>query len=354
MKLAITGDVHLTEKSDHPERWDTFESIINSIKNEGIRTLVIAGDLFHNDYKNYSRFDELVSKHDVRFIIIPGNHDSKITQKSFTSENIEIYNQPEILNFNDTEFPFLFIPYKIEVSMGDEIYSFKDNLPDNEWVLISHGDWAENIKIPNPVEPGIYMPLSSKDIKKYKPKLTILGHIHKPEDYKMQEVYYPGSPCGLNIKESGRRRILILETENMDINPLTVNSEILYFDETIIVYPRDNEKKYWEEHVKQIKDKWNLTDKEKSKSIIRITVKGFSSNKKKLREYFKGEFKEFTFREDEGVDVGEVSDSDDFELMKISEAVTKKIKDLELKEIEGQPTKQDILFKAIEKIYSIK
>jgi DNA repair exonuclease SbcCD nuclease subunit len=354
MKLAITGDIHLTKKDNHPERWNTFENIIKSLQNEGIQTLVIAGDLFHADYKNYSSFDELVSKHSVRLIIIPGNHDSKITQRSFTSDNIEIYHQPEILNFGDTEFPFLFIPYKNEVSMGAEISSFKDKLPDNEWVLISHGDWAENIKTPNPVEPGIYMPLSRKDIKKYKPKLTILGHIHKPEDYKKQEVYYPGSPCGLNIEESGRRRILILDTENLDITPLTVDSEILYFDETIIVYPLENEKKYWQGQVKQVKDKWDLTDQEKSKSIIRIKVKGFSSNKRELKNYLDSEFEDYTFYKDGEVDVGEVNDSDDFELMKISEKVTEKINRLELDQIEGQPSQEDILYKAIEKIYSIK
>lgn len=354
MKIAITGDVHLTVRSKNPERWQTFENILQHLQNEGIRTLIIAGDLFNADYNNYSRFDKLVAKYDLQFIIIPGNHDSNLTQRAFTTPNIKIYDEPKIVNFNDNEFPFLFIPYKNKVTMGDKIARLKDSLLDNEWVLISHGDWAENIKAPNPVEPGIYMPLSREDIELYKPKLTILGHIHKPENYKESEVYYTGSPCGLNIKETGRRRILLLDTENLDINSLPVDPDVLYFDESIIVYPMENEEDYWQAEVQRIKDKWDLSEAEKSKSIIRIQVKGFSSNKRKLKQYLNSEFQEFTFYKNEGVDATAVHDSDDFELMKISEAVTARIKQLELDETEGQPSKNDILFKAIEKIYSIK
>lgn len=354
MKIAITSDVHLTKKGKHPERWQTLKNLLKDLRRKETSWLIIAGDLFNDDFHNYSEFDELASDFkDIKFIIIPGNHDPDITQKAFTSDNITIYDKPEIIDFDNSSLPFLFLPFKKKVSMGEEIVSYMDSLPENEWILIGHGDWADTIKAPNPVEPGIYMPLSRKDIKDYSPALTLLGHIHKPMDDTDSNVYYPGSPCGLDIRETGRRRYLILDTDNFQPEPVTINSEVLYFDETIVVYPMENEEDYWENEVKKIKDKWDLTAEEKSKTVIRVKVKGYSSNKRKLKEYFDSEFEDFSFWDGEGVDVTEVSTSDNYELLKIIERASERINELELEEKRGEPTRKEILAKAIKRIYSI-
>ena len=354
MKIAVTGDVHLTERKEHPERWDTFENLLKDIQQKEINQLIIAGDLFNKDYDNYSKFDELTSKYaNIKFTIIPGNHDPKITQKAFTADNIIVYSEPKIISLVDSRFHFLFIPYKPDVSMGKEITSYSYSLTSNEWILIGHGDWADSIKTPNPIEPGIYMPLSRRDINDYKPALTLLGHIHKPMDDSDYNVYYTGSPCGLDITETGRRRYLTLDTETLKIESINIDSEVIYFDETVVVYPMEEEKKYWENEIMDIKKKWDLTEEEKAKTEIRIKVIGYSSNKRKLEEFFDDEFEDYFFWKDEGVDVSEVSDSDNYELLKISERVSEKIKEMDLEEKVGQPTRKKILSKAIQKIYSI-
>lgn len=82
-----------------------------------------------------------------------------------------------------------------------------------------------------------------------------------------------------------------------------------------------------------------------------IKIKGYSSNKRDLQSYFESEFGDFNFWNDEGIDVSNVSQSENMRLMRISEKVSEKIRRLEIDERQGQPTKDRILFKAIEKIY---
>lgn len=354
MKIAITADVHLTGKEKHPERWDTFENLLKDIQQKEINHLIISGDLFNDDYHNHSEFDELISKYqNIRFIIIPGNHDHSITQKAFIANNIVVYDEPEIINFGNSSFPFLFLPYKKEVSMGEEIAYCSESLPENEWILVSHGDWADSIKAPNPIEPGIYMPLSRNDLNDYKPYLILLGHIHKPLDDSDSKLYYLGSPCGLDITETGRRRYLILDIETLEIDSIEVDSELIYFDEIIIVYPMKNEEKYWENEVKKIKDKWNLTSEEKSKAFVRIKVMGYSSNKRKLKEYFDSEFKDYSFWNGEGVDVSEVSISESDELLNISQRVMDRINEEFWEGIEREPSKEEIIYQALKAIYNV-
>lgn len=354
MKIAITADIHLTGKEEHPERWKTFENILNDIEQKNINKIIICGDLFNENYRNYSEFDELTSKYsNIDFFIIPGNHDPNISEKAITGRNVTIYTEPELISFDDTVTSFFFLPYKSEITMGDQLASYQEALKPKEWILISHGDWADSIRTPNPIEPGVYMPLSRKDIRDYKPALTILGHIHKPIDDSEYNVHYVGSPCGLDITETGRRRYLILDTKTLNLEPIVVNSEIIYFDEIIIVYPMEDEEVYLKEQIRDVKRKWDLKPGEKEKVQIRIQVKGYSSDVRKLQKIFSEEFGDFSSWNDKGVDISEVSISENYDLLKISERVREKINELDLEERVGEPTQNDIIFKALQVIYSV-
>ena len=79
MKVAVTADVHLRTRLDHPERYNALENIFEQIEAEGIHTLIIAGDLFDKDFCTYVQFERLCRAHpSVHVHIIPGNHDSGI------------------------------------------------------------------------------------------------------------------------------------------------------------------------------------------------------------------------------------------------------------------------------------
>ena len=79
MQVAVTADLHLTQRKKHPERFHALEDILDQCIAGGIRHLIIAGDLFDAESQNYSEFGDLVKKAEykgIRLLIIPGNHDS--------------------------------------------------------------------------------------------------------------------------------------------------------------------------------------------------------------------------------------------------------------------------------------
>jgi len=354
MRIAITADNHLTDKKKHPERWKTLENILNDITQKDINKIIICGDLFNDDYHNYSEFDKLTDKYNnIDFLIIPGNHDPNISEKAITGSNVTIYTEPEVISINDSVYSFFFLPYKGEITMGEQLISYQDELKPNDWVLISHGDWADSIRTPNSVEPYVYMPLSRKDITDNRPTLTILGHIHKPLDDLSYNVHYVGSPCGLDITETGKRRYLILDAEKLHIDSAPADSEVIYFDESVVVYPMVNEEESLEKQIDKIKNRWDLKHEEIKKARIRIQVKGYSVDKRRLKEIFECGFSEFLFWNDEGVDVSMVSDSQNPDLAEISKRVMEKVENEYIEEKEGEPSRNDVIFKALQAIYRI-
>ncbi len=176
MKISVTADVHL--RKSHPERYNALEDIFKQTMAENIEHLIIAGDLFDQDFQNYSDFEALSKKYSgIQLHIIPGNHDLNISQESIVGDNISIYTEPKDLLFDSTI--FLFVPYEEGTNMGDKITEMEQSVEGNKWVLIAHGDYYGGLKEQNPLEPGTYMPLSRKDWERFRPS-TITPFTPRP------------------------------------------------------------------------------------------------------------------------------------------------------------------------------
>ncbi|MFQ5751349.1 MAG: exonuclease SbcCD subunit D [bacterium] len=352
MKVAITADVHLTTRKDHPERFRALENILEQMFVADLRTLIIAGDLFDESSRNYAEFDQICKKKKykgIHFVIIPGNHDARLNNKSITAENVEILNQPTLKVFNSDELPFLFLPYQPDKTMGEFIAAQSSELPANNWVLISHGDWAEGIREPNPLEPGVYLPLTRMDIENYKPTTVVLGHIHKALD--KARVHYVGSPCGLDITETGRRRFLIIDTENGDTTSQTVASDFIFVNESLIILPLKDEKMYVKNAMADILKKWDFQKDEIPRVRIQLKVRGYSSNKRVLLNTIKACLQGFTFYRDGEPDLSDVADADDVNRAEIANQVSARIAELNWLSGTEQPNKDQILLEALHVIY---
>ncbi len=329
MKVAITADLHLKTKVENTERYNALINILDQLLSENINNLIIAGDLFDINSQNYSIFDELCKQkkyNQINFFIIPGNHDSGIKSKYFTANNIKIFNEPTILALGDPAINFFFIPYILNKPMGEIIAIFKDTLI-GTWLLIGHGDYLSGTRDLNTYETGIYMPLSRTDIEYYEPTKVVLGHIHKKSD--IGKVHYPGSPCGMDINETGKKSFLILDLNSLDISEKMIKTDYIFFNETLIALPTSNEFDYIDNKITDLISKWNLRKDEIPKARIRLKVKGYTSDKKKLESFIKEKFKLFTFYNDEEPDLTEVSVFSDPERISIVDRVKKEIDDLE-------------------------
>lgn len=276
MKIALTSDIHLDNPITTPKRFETLENILINISNQHINTMVIAGDLFDKVSSEYSAFDKLAKKYShIKFYIIPGNHDSFIDQRFFSQSNIYIYTSPTHLNLNNVI--LLLIPYKPNISMTEvleEHYPHNTNTP---IIIISHADYIDFNKELNPYEPGIYMPITKKDVQKYNPHKIILGHIHKPIE--LDKIIYLGSPYPINSSETGKKRYIVLDTNTANFKSYTIDNDVIYLKINLIIFPHPDTISFLKSQITTTLSNNNIQPSEWHKLIVDITLKGYTENK---------------------------------------------------------------------------
>ncbi|MFQ5638690.1 MAG: exonuclease SbcCD subunit D [bacterium] len=352
MKLAVTADIHLTFRKAYPERYHALEDILKQLLTDGVKTLIVAGDLFDESIRNYAEFEALCTAApfaDIQFLIIPGNHDVEIQGDFFTAQNVEIISEPTIKTFGSSNLKFFLLPYRADKTMGEFIAEYAEELPDNKWVLFAHGDWSEGLRERNPYEPGVYMPLSRRDIETYRPYKVILGHIHKPLDTK--KVSYVGSPCGLDIKETGRRRFLVMDSNTGRIKPRRVHSDFLYFNESFIILPVKDEAAFVRRLVQERIEEWDLESHEIPKARVSVRFSGYTANKSALLKNIIEAFRGIRFYKDWQPDLSNVAVSDDLNLAEIANRVSGTIEKMDWTPGLSDPSKEDILLEALRVIY---
>jgi len=374
------GQTSAKTQLQNPERFNALKNILERLLQKNVRHLIIAGDLFDAESQNYSIFDRLCMEEEYRginFYIIPGNHDPAIDPKYFTAENIKVFNQPKIVTFGDSKVKFFFVPYMHGKSMGEVIASYSgksgnkynlnggnqqdsktsgpglpnqggtdtdfsdagpadSSLPPGTdfsgtglkgtWVLIGHGDYLSGIKEPNTYEKGIYMPLARSDIEYYAPAKVILGHIHKKMG--IGKVLYPGSPCGMDINETGKRSFILLDLNDLGISEETVDTDVIFLSESLVVIPAEDESGYIRDRIAELVKKWGLGKEEISKARVRLKVSGYTSDKKELEKVIKQSLPAFTFYDGVGPDLSGVSVFNDPERISIVERVRNEIERL--------------------------
>ena len=350
MKIAFTADLHLTSRAQNPERFETLENLLDDMRNQGLEMLVVAGDLFDESRQNYAEFEQLCrdpNNQEINITVIPGNHDPTIDNRKIDATNLKIITRPWLQNLDGQT--FLFLPYRDGMTMGEEIAPFSDQLPAGEWVLVAHGDWARGLRISNTTEPGVYMPLTGRDIEIYKPARVFLGHIHSPMD--APPVHYVGSPCGLDITETGRRRCLLYDTETNEVESHTLTTPVLYFNESFVIVPVTDESEYLRAQITSRQQKWTLTPEEKSKTQLRVKVAGYSSNRSALRSVLQEAFDGFAFYKGQEPDIDEVFISDDIERHYIAEQVRAGVGALAMSNGMDEPNMDEVLLEALHIIY---
>jgi exonuclease SbcD len=244
---------------------------------------------------NYSGFDKLCSSKEfngINIYVIPGNHDAGFSAKKIKADNVKVIDgSPDIIKIGGRV--FLFVPYDAEKTMGEAIEPFKQKLKEDEWVLIGHGDRLRGAGNLNPLEPGVYMPLSDTDIERYRPAKVILGHIHKITD--TSKIHYPGSPAPLDINETGKRRFILLDTKSLKIESVRTDSPVIYQSEEIILLPVDDLKKYIKSVSRELIEKWQLSKNEIKKTRIRIKASGYIGDIKEAVSAIRDSFSGFNF-----------------------------------------------------------
>jgi len=296
MEIAITADVHLFP-GEKPERLNALRNIFEQVEVEGIDVLIIAGDLFDEDVQDFKDFESLCHDHPkVQVKIIAGNHDPALSHDRITAGNVKVHDSVELVEIGDT--PFLFVPYSAGKNMGEQIAGKKSELEEvsGKWVLVSHGDFIGGVTEREPYEKGIYMPLYRKDLDIFRPLAAFLGHIHLPDDLPESvrgKVVYPGSPCGLEISETGRRRFLVYETADGSLESRDIKTDVLFFRESFLVIPGGDEVSRLQQEITGRIEDWQLKPSEDEKVQVRVEATGYAYNRREIAEALESGFSDF-------------------------------------------------------------
>jgi DNA repair exonuclease SbcCD nuclease subunit len=270
-------------------------------------------------------------------------------QGALLGDGVVVYSEPTLQPLNDSR-QILFLPYRDNKTMGELIAQFSDELQNKRWILVSHGDWTAGRNTPEPYEQGLYLPLTRADLQRYQPELVFLGHIHLAQED--QNLYYPGSPCPINISETGLRRFLILDTQRGDITSHLVDCPLIYFDEHFIMLPTENG---LDQLVRDIEDRisgWNLPSGWAARTRVRLRITGSSRfDKQQVLQRLNQAFSGIPYYQEEEPQLSGLIYSIDPDRVEISSQINQWIADLDWKDGPGLPTKTQILDQAFKVIH---
>lgn len=345
MKVAVTADVHLGREGEHPERLEAMGDILETAENRGIPLLVIAGDLFDQNSTGYSDFERLCRLHPgIQVHIIPGNHDPDISGSIVVGENIKVHRQVTVIDLEGVS--MVFVPYCGTSGMGEHLEGLDTG---ERWVLVGHGDYLGGLKERNPYEKGTYMPLYRKDLELLNPWRVFLGHIHKP--MKDSAVYYPGSPCGLDINETGRRSFLLFDTSTGSVEREAVDTSVIYFRERFLVIPDELELERLRNQAEARIAAWGLGAGERPKARIRVEARGFSADREAVMVCLRESFSGYAFHAGEPPDISSLRMAEDGRRSAIARRAVELIGDLDWEYGGDQPDKEQVMEAALDVIF---
>lgn len=346
MKIAITADAHLKSYKETPERYHALKDIFQQAESTFLDAVLICGDLFDKDFNNYSEFEKLANEFPkLTFWILPGNHDSGVSSRSLVGKNLRLFERVEIIK---DEISLLIVPYQSETTMGEVIASQKEFLSPKRWALFGHGDWLDGIRTLNPLEPGTYMSLTRRDLDQYQPARAFLGHIHARSD---GPIYYPGSPCGIDITETGKCSYLVFDSTTGNVERRSIHTDVIYHIANLLILPMEDEATYLHNMIVAEKDKWKVNNDDIARTKIRVKVQGYTKDKSALNVYLHDEFKGFEFYKDEVPDLDQVATTADLIKIKIAEKVKESIENLELNPSQDEPDRNQILMESLKLIF---
>lgn len=351
MKIAITADLHLRSREETPDRFQVLVEILKTAGAREVDLLIFAGDLFDQGRHNYSDFEAAFREtrpEEVQAVAIPGNHDADLSQKALDLDGLAVLVEPQIVPV-DGDLDVLLIPYRQGLTMGEAIAPFAEDLEPERWILVGHGDWAQGRRAPDPYEPGVYMPLTRSDLEAFNPMKAFLGHLHLP--YDSRRVHYPGSPCPLNVNETGLRRMLLFDCESREVSDALIDSPVVYFNEGIVMLPVEDEEDYLREEIAKRIEGWGLPSGWENRVRLRLRVAGFTKDKSRVGEVLRHELAEFDFYDEGGADLSQLSHTGDADRDHIALEVREWVDRLAWPQDPPEPKKDQIMAQALKVIY---
>jgi len=228
-KFLHTADLHL----DTPLRGLASRDVIRLAIEEEVNFLVIAGDVYNNDWKDFEtgfffrKGMHSLEKAGIPVYLISGNHDaaSVITRKLSLPENVKHFSSKGPETVEPEEWPVAVHGMSFPNRKEDEnlVPRYPAPVPGKFNIGILHTSLAGT------TGHDTYAPCSLDDLVAKGYDYWALGHIHQPAVVRENPwIVYPGNIQGRHIRECGERGCRIvtvdddLEVAGCDWHPLDV------------------------------------------------------------------------------------------------------------------------------------
>lgn len=191
------------------ELWNTFERIVRKAVENEMDFLLIAGDLFEEEYftlKDINRVKDTFSKADrVNIVLVSGNHDPLNRRSLYRAidwpQNVTILGPGFLEKKEFKEKNTVIYGYSWDRGeVNEDIFcNFEGLDPDRINILLIHGDVLN--------KESKYLPLDKNLLLQMGFDYIALGHIHKPNIFS-EKMAYCGSPEPLDFGELGEHGII--------------------------------------------------------------------------------------------------------------------------------------------------
>ena len=224
-KILIAADLHLSI-SEKYYSFSVFDEILENAKNYD--ALFLLGDTF-NTFEDAEKLKEEFSKkseiYNKNIYLLKGNHEYlksggiNLSKLKF-ADNIKIIENIDFINLDNLD--ILAVAFRENYNIDNDFFKRVENLKEKNRIFLGHGIVEGTLWAIEENEESAFIPIEI--IKRVKPNLAIIGHIHKQMEINIENIniIYIGSArvWRKSKSEMGARKCLAL---NIDCDSITKN-----------------------------------------------------------------------------------------------------------------------------------
>ena len=224
-KILIAADLHLSI-SEKSYSFSVFDEILENAKNYD--ALFLLGDTF-NTFEDAEKLKEEFSKkseiYNKNIYLLKGNHEYlksggiNLSKLKF-ADNIKIIENIDFINLDNLD--ILAVAFSENYNIDNNFLKRVENLKEKNRIFLGHGIVEGTLWAIEENEESAFIPIEI--IKRVKPNLAIVGHIHKQMEINIENIniIYIGSAIvwRKSKSEMGARKCLAL---NIDYDSITKN-----------------------------------------------------------------------------------------------------------------------------------
>ena len=133
--------------------------------------------------------------------------------------------------------------------------------------------------------------------------------------------------------------------------PIFVTTDTIFFEETFILVPFDNEVPFLKKEIEERITSWGIAPEDYSKIVVRVSAIGYSKDRGVVLSTLKEALDQFQYYKNEGPNIDNLFISVDHQLNAIAERTLKLIDELDCNFSEGEPDRNMVKMQVLNVIY---